>query len=68
MFVIAPDTTGKPRAHLRPVRSGSVVGDEVLVEEGLEAGEQVATSGSFKLRESLLVAVANDSAAAGGAE
>jgi membrane fusion protein, multidrug efflux system len=68
VFVIAPDTTGKPRARLRPVRSGSVVGDEVLVEEGLEAGEQVATSGSFKLRESLLVAVANDSAAAGGAE
>ena len=65
VFVIAPDTTGKSRAHLRPVRSGSVVGDEVLVEEGLEAGEQVATSGSFKLRESLLVAVASDSAAGG---
>jgi membrane fusion protein (multidrug efflux system) len=48
------------------VRAGSVVGDEVLIEEGLEAGEQVATSGSFKLREAVLVAVASDSAAAAG--
>jgi membrane fusion protein (multidrug efflux system) len=39
------------------------VGDEVVILEGLEAGERVAASGSFKLRESLLVAVAADSAA-----
>lgn len=65
VFVIAPAEDGKPRAHVRPVRSGSVVGDEVLILEGLEAGEQVATSGSFKLRESVLVAVAGDSTSAG---
>jgi membrane fusion protein (multidrug efflux system) len=64
VFVIAADTTGKSRAHLRPVRAGSVDADEVLIEDGLEAGEQVATSGSFKLREALLVAVAVDSSAA----
>ena len=69
VFVVGTDTTGKTRAHMRPVRSGSVVGDEVLIEEGLESGEQVATSGSFKLREGVLVVVAPDSAvAAGGAQ
>jgi len=65
VFVIAADKEGKSRAHLRPVRSGTVLGDEVLIHEGLEAGEQVATSGSFKLREAVLVAVANDSTAGG---
>ena len=65
VFVIASDEAGKARAHLRPVRSGSVVGDEVLIYEGLAAGDQVATSGSFKLRESVLVAVAGDSTAGG---
>ena len=61
VFVVAADSTGKDRAHVRPVRSGPVVGDEVLILEGLEPGEQVATSGSFKLREAVLVAVAGDS-------
>ena len=63
VFVIAPDKDGKPRAHVRPVRSGTVVGDEVMIHEGLAAGEQVATSGSFKLREAVLVAVADSQAA-----
>ena len=67
VFVITPDEEGKARAHLRPVRSGSVIGDSVLIHEGLAAGEQVATSGSFKLRESVLVAVAADSATGAGA-
>jgi membrane fusion protein, multidrug efflux system len=40
------------------------VGDEVLILTGISAGERVATSGSFKLREAVLVAVAGDSAAA----
>jgi membrane fusion protein (multidrug efflux system) len=58
VFVIRPDKDGKPRATLRRVRSGALLGDEVLVLAGLERGEQVATSGSFKLREGVLVAVA----------
>ena len=66
VFVISPDSTGKTRAHLRPVESGPVLGGEVLIVGGLEAGEQVATSGSFKLREAVLVALADSSAA--GAE
>ncbi|MEZ0335657.1 MAG: efflux RND transporter periplasmic adaptor subunit [Gemmatimonadales bacterium] len=65
VFVISPDKQGKTRAHLRQVQSGPVLKDEILILEGLKPGEQVATSGSFKLREAVLVAVAPDSAAAG---
>jgi membrane fusion protein (multidrug efflux system) len=57
-FVLVPDQEQKLRARLRPVRVAGVVGDEVLVASGIEAGEQVATSGSFKLRDAALVAVA----------
>jgi membrane fusion protein (multidrug efflux system) len=63
VFVIAPGKDGKPRAHVRQVQAGPVVGDEVLVVSGLTAGERVAASGSFKLREAVLVAVANESPA-----
>jgi membrane fusion protein (multidrug efflux system) len=65
VFVIAPDQTGKPRAHLRPVETGTVVGDEVLILSGLTPGEKVATSGSFKLREAVLISI-NTVAAANG--
>jgi membrane fusion protein (multidrug efflux system) len=61
VFVIAADSTGKLRAHQQPVQSGTVVGDEVLIVAGLKPGEQVATSGSFKLREGVLVAIQADS-------
>jgi membrane fusion protein (multidrug efflux system) len=60
VFVVATDDQGSRRVHVRPVTSGAVLGDEVLILRGLEAGEQVATSGSFKLREAVQVAVAND--------
>jgi membrane fusion protein (multidrug efflux system) len=59
VFVIAADSAGKPRAHLRTVQSGPVLGEDVLIYDGIEAGEQVATSGSFKLREAVLVAIAD---------
>ncbi len=62
VFVIGPDGNGKNRAHLRPVESGEVLGDEVLIRAGLSAGEQVAASGSFKLNDAALVAIANDPA------
>ncbi|MBA3496304.1 MAG: efflux RND transporter periplasmic adaptor subunit [Gemmatimonadales bacterium] len=62
VFLIAPDKDDKLRAHLKPVRSGAVVGDEVMILEGLSAGDRVATSGSFKLREAVLVAVADSQA------
>jgi membrane fusion protein (multidrug efflux system) len=64
VFVLTADPDGKVRAHARAVHAGAIVGDEVLILSGLEAGEQVAASGSFKLREGVLVGVA-DAAAAG---
>jgi membrane fusion protein, multidrug efflux system len=58
VFIIAPGEDGKLRAKPRPVETGTVVGDEVLILNGLKTGEQVATSGSFKLRDGLLVGIA----------
>ena len=55
VFVIEPDAQGKLRAHERPVRAGPMLGDEIVILDGLKAGEQVAASGSFKLREAVQV-------------
>ncbi len=62
VFVIARDDKGASRAHVRPVRSGAMLDDQVVIDSGLAAGEQVATSGSFKLRDAALVSVAGESA------
>jgi membrane fusion protein (multidrug efflux system) len=62
VFVIEPDKYGNPRARLRQVESGAMLGDEVAIYDGLSAGEQIAAAGSFKLREQTLVAVANGTA------
>jgi membrane fusion protein (multidrug efflux system) len=61
VFVIAADSAGKTRAHQRPVVSGPILGEEVVILSGVKPGEQVATSGSFKLREGALVALADNS-------
>jgi membrane fusion protein (multidrug efflux system) len=58
VFVIELDKNGKTRAHVRKVESGAMLGDEVVIHAGLSAGERVAVSGSFKLREAALVAIA----------
>lgn len=58
VFVVASDDKGKTRARMRPVESGAVLADEVLILSGLSHGEQVAATGSFKLRDEALVAVA----------
>jgi len=63
VFVISKDKNGNPRAHTRQVEAGTMIGDEVLVLSGLKAGEQVADSGSFKLREEALVAIASEAGA-----
>lgn len=55
VFILEADPEGKLRSHQRLVRSGTMVGDLVLIESGLKAGEQIASSGSFKLREGALV-------------
>ncbi|MCW1924311.1 efflux RND transporter periplasmic adaptor subunit [Luteolibacter arcticus] len=56
VFTVVPDKEGKPRASMRLVKSGAVLGDEVIIESGLAVGDPVAASGSFKLREGVLVA------------
>jgi membrane fusion protein (multidrug efflux system) len=63
VWVIEADSAGSDRSHLRPVKAGDVIGENVLLRDGLEAGERVATSGSFKLREGALVSVAAPQAA-----
>jgi membrane fusion protein, multidrug efflux system len=60
VFVIEPDKEGKTRAHVRQVESGAMVGDEVMIHAGLSAGSLVAASGSFKLRDGVLVATAGE--------
>ncbi|HZJ70242.1 MAG TPA: efflux RND transporter periplasmic adaptor subunit, partial [Planctomycetota bacterium] len=58
VFVAERDAQQQLRVHVRAVQVGTVVGDEILVVSGLSPGERVATSGSFKLREGVLVAEA----------
>jgi membrane fusion protein, multidrug efflux system len=58
VFLLVTDGDGKTVAHVRKVEAGAVLGDEVLVLSGLTAGERVAASGSFKLREGVAVVVA----------
>src|SRR5262249_9827152 len=58
VFVIEPDQNGKTRAHVRQVESGAMIGDEVVIQTGLSAGQRVAGSGSFKLRQAALGASA----------
>jgi membrane fusion protein (multidrug efflux system) len=60
VFVIADDNDGRARAHVQQVQSGAMLGDEVVIHSGLRAGERVAASGSFKLREAALVSIAGD--------
>ena len=57
VFVITRDKDGRTRAHIQQVESGAMIGDEVVIHAGLTVGEQVAASGSFKLREAVLVSI-----------
>lgn len=57
VYVIEEDASGKNRAKQRLVKSGPTVGDEVLIFAGLTPGTRVAASGSFKLREDVLVGI-----------
>ncbi len=57
VFVLEDDGQGQVRARVRQVRIDTAAGDEVIVRDGLSAGERVAATGSFKLRDQALVAV-----------
>lgn len=54
VFVLV-DEDGKLRARQRAVETGPVTDGKIAIEKGLAEGELVAASGSFKLREGLLV-------------
>lgn len=58
VWLVAADSTGKRRAHARTVQSGPVLGDTVVILQGLEAGDELAASGSFKLREAVRIEAA----------
>lgn len=64
VFVVNQDADGRTRAHVRPVEAGTLIGDEVLIHAGLDPGERVAASGSFKLRDGMPVSIAEAPAAA----
>jgi len=54
VFVIEA-VDGKSRARERRVETGAVITDNIVIESGLAAGELVATAGSFKLRDGMLI-------------
>jgi membrane fusion protein (multidrug efflux system) len=64
VWVLARDPQGALRAHQRRVESGPTQGRTVLVLSGLTPGEQLAASGSFKLREGARVESAGEESAA----
>lgn len=59
VFVLERDSDGRYRAHVRQVRSGPLLGDLILIHSGLNVGEMVAATGSFKLNDGTLVAIQN---------
>jgi membrane fusion protein, multidrug efflux system len=64
VYVVKPDRT----ATARPVKVGVTEGDDVAIDEGLAAGEQVVVDGADRLREgAMVVAQAATPAASPGA-
>jgi membrane fusion protein, multidrug efflux system len=59
VFVLE-EVEGQTRSVMRRVQAGAVLGEGVLILQGLSAGERVAASGSFKLREGALVQVSSE--------
>jgi len=55
VWVVSEDSAGALRAHERKVETGPALGETVIVLGGLETGERIAASGSFKLREGVRV-------------
>jgi membrane fusion protein (multidrug efflux system) len=55
VYVLGQRPDGKTIALRRPVTGGPLVGDEFFILAGLRAGERVASAGSFKLYDGLLL-------------
>jgi membrane fusion protein (multidrug efflux system) len=68
VYVLEADAQGALRAHSRRVDVLAVLGDAIVLGQGVEVGEQVAASGSFKLREGVLTVVVPDPTTAMAAE
>ncbi len=60
VFVLGEDEEGVLRAKRRFVRTGDRRGDLIAVLDGLEMGEQIATSGLLKLRNNTPVEINDD--------
>jgi membrane fusion protein (multidrug efflux system) len=67
VFVLAADGDGALRARARKVQVEAMLEQEAIVAAGVEAGETVAATGSFKLRDGALVAIAGAGAGAAAA-
>jgi membrane fusion protein (multidrug efflux system) len=68
VYVIGTAAEGEaPRAEQRFVRTGPTLGADIVILEGLAAGELVATEGSFKLRQGSKVRIAAPAQQAGAA-
>lgn len=50
VFVVKPGANGKPSVEQRNVRLGEIVQDSYVVLDGLQAGDQVVTVGTQKVR------------------
>ena len=59
VVIIGGGPGGYEAAHV-----AAQLGEEVVVDSGLAAGERIAASGSFKLRDAALVTVADAAASA----
>ena len=59
VYVLNKDDKGDWRAARRPISVRAQQGDDSIIQSGLEAGDVVATKGSFKLREGLLTNVSD---------
>jgi membrane fusion protein (multidrug efflux system) len=64
VWVVAPEAGSALRARERRVESGPVLGETLIVLAGLEPGEQIAATGSFKLRDGVRVQAPEPLAAA----
>jgi membrane fusion protein (multidrug efflux system) len=55
VFVAEVEASGKLRARRTPVVAGIAYGEQIIIHQGLVAGQQIVTDGSFKLRENSLL-------------
>lgn len=66
VYVVQPDANGATRAHQRVVSLGQSIGEDVIVLNGLQAGEKIAAAGSFKLRDGAKILVGPPGGGQGG--